>query len=159
MHSVGKGVEPGAQSARLEGGFQRQSKGSDYCQAEPWKHVVPFHDEIPLSARHRHLLRCDGPESTMSERSLTSVKSVARSVGVRPRVERAAVELFAAKGIDGASIAEIAGAAGVSQGALYRHYRSKEELASTLFAAAYRRTGAELDAIRATQTGFADRVA
>src|SRR5215471_10547544 len=84
---------------------------------------------------------------------------MARSVGVRAKVERAAVELFAAKGIDGASIAEIAAAAGVSQGALYRHYRSKEELASTLFATAYRRTGAELDAIRSSRSGFAAQVA
>src|SRR5215471_17121231 len=84
---------------------------------------------------------------------------MARSVGVRAKVERAAVELFAAKGIDGASIAEIAAAAGVSQGALYRHFRSKEELASTLFATAYRRTGVELDAIRAAWTCFTDRVA
>jgi AcrR family transcriptional regulator len=84
---------------------------------------------------------------------------MARSVGVRAKVERAAVELFAGRGVDGASIAEIAIAAGVSQGALYRHYRSKEELASTLFATAYQRTGAELDALRAARTCFADRVA
>jgi AcrR family transcriptional regulator len=84
---------------------------------------------------------------------------MARAMGARAKVERAALELFAARGVDGASIAEIASAAGVSQGALYRHYRSKEELASTLFAVAYRRTGAELDAIRAARTCFADRVA
>jgi AcrR family transcriptional regulator len=73
-------------------------------------------------------------------------------------VERAAVDLFAAHGIDGVSIADISGAAGVSQGALYRHYRSKEELAGQLFAEAYRRTGAELAAIRAAEPGFAARI-
>ena len=52
-----------------------------------------------------------------------------RSSGAKERVERAATELFAAKGIDGVSIAEIAALAGVSQGALYRHYASKEDLA------------------------------
>ena len=31
----------------------------------------------------------------------------------------------------------------MSQGALYRHYRSKDALAAELFAAAYLRTGAE----------------
>src|SRR5262245_38295174 len=82
-----------------------------------------------------------------------------RKVGVRARLDKAAVELFAAKGIDGVSIAEIAAAAGVSQGALYRHYRRKEELASSLFAAAYRRTGAELDAIRCSRSGFAAQIA
>jgi len=82
-----------------------------------------------------------------------------RMTGVKAKVDGAAVELFAAKGIDGVSIAEIAGAAGVSQGALYRHYRSKDELASALFSTAYLRTGAELDAIRASRPGFASRVA
>jgi AcrR family transcriptional regulator len=82
-----------------------------------------------------------------------------RSSGAKQRVERAATELFAAKGIDGVSIAEIAAAAGVSQGALYRHYPSKEELAWSLFSTAYLRTGAELDAIRAQQPKFPDRLA
>ena len=71
---------------------------------------------------------------------------MARTIGVKAKVDRAAVQLFAAKGVDGASIAEIAAAAEVSQGALYRHYRSKNELASTLFSTAYLRTSAELDA-------------
>jgi AcrR family transcriptional regulator len=70
--------------------------------------------------------------------------------GVKAKVDRVAVELFAAKGVDGVSIAEIAGAAGVSQGALYRHYRSKDELASAKLSAAYLRC--ELDAIRASRS-------
>src|SRR5947209_8042157 len=81
-----------------------------------------------------------------------------RSTGVKPKVERAALDLFAARGVDGVSIAEIAAAAGVSQGALYRHYASKEELAATLFTTAYLRTGAELDAIRAREPDFATRI-
>jgi AcrR family transcriptional regulator len=72
-----------------------------------------------------------------------------RAVAVKAKVERAAVELFAANGFDGVSIADIAAVAGVSQGALYRHYASKEELAWTLFSTAYLRTGEELDAMRA----------
>jgi AcrR family transcriptional regulator len=81
-----------------------------------------------------------------------------RAAGVRAKVDRAAVELFAARGVDGVSIADIAAAAGVSQGALYRHYRSKDELASRLFSTAFLRTGAELDAIRAGRSGFAARI-
>jgi AcrR family transcriptional regulator len=81
-----------------------------------------------------------------------------RSTGVKDRVERAALELFAGRGVDAVSIADIATAAGVSQGALYRHYRGKEELAARLFAEAYRRTGAELAAIAARTDGFADRI-
>ena len=84
---------------------------------------------------------------------------MARSTGVKDRVERAATELFAARGVDGVSIGEIASLAGVSQGALYRHYPSKEDLAWALFSTAYLRTGVELDEIRAREPGFRDRVA
>jgi AcrR family transcriptional regulator len=73
---------------------------------------------------------------------------MSRSAGVKTKVERAAVDLFAANGFDGVSIADIAAAAGVSQGALYRHYPSKEELAWVLFSTAYLHTGEELDRIR-----------
>jgi AcrR family transcriptional regulator len=82
-----------------------------------------------------------------------------RSAGAKERVERSAIELFAAQGVDGASIAQIAAAAGVSQGALYRHYSSKEDLAWSLFSIAYLRTGAELDAIRALHPSFRARLA
>ena len=79
---------------------------------------------------------------------------MSRAAGVKSRVERAALELFAASGVDGVSIAEIAATAGVSQGALYRHYPSKEDLAWVLFSTAYLRTGEELDQIRASGAGF-----
>jgi AcrR family transcriptional regulator len=81
-----------------------------------------------------------------------------RTSGVKPKVDRAAIDLFAAAGVDGVSIADIAAVAGVSQGALYRHYRSKDELARSLFAMAYRRNGEELEAIRAAQGGLSRRV-
>ena len=77
-----------------------------------------------------------------------------RSAGVKAKVERAAVDLFAANGFDGVSIADIAAMAGVSQGALYRHYPSKEELGWALFSTAYLRTGEELDRIRTGEDEF-----
>lgn len=49
----------------------------------------------------------------------------------RKRVLASAAAVFAQKGYDGASIAEIAGAAGVTGGAIYAHFPSK----ATLFAA------------------------
>ena len=94
----------------------------------------------------------------MSEYSLTRAIFNVRATGVKDRVERAAVELFAARGVDGVSIADIAGTAGVSQGALYRHYRGKDELATQLFADAYLRTGTDLAAIRAAQPRFATQI-
>lgn len=50
-----------------------------------------------------------------------------------PKVMRASIHLFVDKGIDGTTIKDIAKAAGVAEGALYRHFRSKEELAWHLF--------------------------
>jgi AcrR family transcriptional regulator len=82
-----------------------------------------------------------------------------RATGVKNRAERAALELFAGRGVNGVSIAEIAGAAGISQGALYRHYRSKEELAAHLFSAAYRHMGAELSTLGRSARGFEERIA
>lgn len=51
----------------------------------------------------------------------------------RQRIERAALELFAQRGIDSASTRDIAQHAGVAEGTLYRHFRTKEELALSLF--------------------------
>jgi len=42
----------------------------------------------------------------------------------------------------------------LSQGALYRHYASKEELGWALFSSAYLRTGEELDRIRTGEAEF-----
>ncbi|NUR92466.1 MAG: TetR/AcrR family transcriptional regulator [Nonomuraea sp.] len=46
----------------------------------------------------------------------------------RERLLRAAVEVFAARGYDGTRVADIAAAAGVSNGALYTHFGSKADL-------------------------------
>lgn len=48
-------------------------------------------------------------------------------------IERAALELFVEKGVDGTSIRDIALRAGVTEGALYRHHRSKSDLVRALF--------------------------
>jgi AcrR family transcriptional regulator len=63
---------------------------------------------------------------------------------VKPAVDRAALELFVRNGVDGTSIKEIAEAAGVAMGALYRHYASKEELVATLFTGNYLALGRQL---------------
>ncbi|OEU74909.1 MAG: hypothetical protein BA874_11250 [Desulfuromonadales bacterium C00003068] len=48
-------------------------------------------------------------------------------------IEEAAIELFATKGLARTVIRDIAQAAQVTEGALYRHYKSKDELAWSLF--------------------------
>ena len=47
--------------------------------------------------------------------------------------------LFVAQGIEGATTREIASAAGMSEGALYRHFKGKEEIARHLFQAIHER--------------------
>ena len=46
----------------------------------------------------------------------------------KERLLRAAMDVFALKGYEGATIADIAREAGLSTGAIYAHYRSKAEL-------------------------------
>ena len=58
----------------------------------------------------------------------------------RERLLRAAADVFAQRGYDGTRVADIAAAAGVSNGALYAHFGSKAEL----LVAALRRHGKQL---------------
>ena len=57
----------------------------------------------------------------------------------KPKIERAALKLFIHEGVDAATTREIADKAGVSEGALYRHYKGKDELALSLFQATHHR--------------------
>lgn len=56
-----------------------------------------------------------------------------RARNARPKIERAALKLFVTEGVDASTTREIADSAGVSEGALYRHYKGKDELALALF--------------------------
>ena len=60
-------------------------------------------------------------------------------MSAKQKIDEAAVRLFARDGFDAATTKQIALAAGVSEGAIYRHYRSKDELAISLFMGVHRR--------------------
>ena len=62
----------------------------------------------------------------------------------RERLLRAAADVFAERGYDGTRVADIAAAAGVSNGALYAHFGSKAELLTGALRAHGRRTLAEM---------------
>ena len=51
----------------------------------------------------------------------------------RDRIESAAVRLFVEKGVTETTVRDIAQAVGISEGALYRHFVSKEQLVWLLF--------------------------
>jgi len=73
-----------------------------------------------------------------------SVKSVARKTGrpakvtgekgTKEKIFDAAVELFAERGYDRVSVRDIARAVGLTEGAVYKNYSSKEEILESIFA-------------------------
>lgn len=66
--------------------------------------------------------------------AMTDARGVTAAAGTtKARIERAAVGLFAERGVDAVTTRQIAAACGVSEGALYRHYASKAALAEALF--------------------------
>ena len=75
----------------------------------------------------------------MTEAELQPKRRRARNA--RPKIERAALKLFVEEGVNSATTRDIADEAGVSEGALYRHYKGKDELAQSLFMATHNRLG------------------
>lgn len=71
---------------------------------------------------------------------------------------RASVHLFVKKGIDGTTIKDIAKEAKVAEGSLYRHFKSKDELAWYLFSAHLNKFTADLMAKVYTLASAKDRV-
>jgi AcrR family transcriptional regulator len=67
-----------------------------------------------------------------------------RFKNTRDRIERAAIQLFVERGVGETAVRDIARAVGVSEGALYRHFASKEELVWTLFERPYVAFGHQL---------------
>ena len=66
----------------------------------------------------------------------------------RTQLLATALDVFAAKGLDGATVKDLSDAAGVAQGLLYHYFRSKEELLETIFRETWRDV---LDAVRSVE--------
>ena len=90
--------------------------------------------------------------------------SLARTDPVRPahhtreRIEAAALRLFAARGVAGTSMRDIAHEVGVTEGAIYRHFASKDDLARALFLSRYGALARGVEAIRAERADFDGRL-
>ena len=78
-----------------------------------------------------------------------------RGADTRARIEREALRLFAEKGTEGTSVRDIAQAVGVADAALYRHFRSKDEIARHLFALHYGDLARRIEKIAARRAPFA----
>jgi len=70
----------------------------------------------------------------------------------RDRIERAAIELFVEKGVDATSVRDVARAVDISEGALYRHFDSKDALVWEAFERNYVAFAARLETLAATET-------
>ena len=75
----------------------------------------------------------------------------------KERIERTALKLFVDKGVAETSIRAIATKAGVSQGAMYNHYPSKDDLAWELFARNLAVIGAELRRLAQEQPSIEEK--
>jgi len=72
--------------------------------------------------------------------TLTDLRGVTAEAGTaKARIERAALTLFVEKSIEGVSTKSISQCAGVSEGLLYRHFKSKSDLAQVLMKAIHDR--------------------
>jgi len=82
-----------------------------------------------------------------------------RFTDTRQRIEHAATQLFVARGITETSVRDITRAVGISEGALYRHFESKEDLVWQTFEQGYMSFAHELESLAARETTARQKVA
>jgi len=73
-------------------------------------------------------------------------------------IARTALKLFVAKGITETTVRDIAQAAGLAEGTLYRHFESKEALAWELFHTSYTAFALELDRLQQKYDHLQDKL-
>nr|WP_271209855.1 ScbR family autoregulator-binding transcription factor [Rhodococcus wratislaviensis] len=81
-----------------------------------------------------------------------------RAVATRAQIVRGAAEMFDKSGFEGASLSEIIGASGMTKGALYFHFSSKEELARHIIAEQHRISIAAVEAIAAQDASALEQI-
>jgi AcrR family transcriptional regulator len=74
--------------------------------------------------------------------------------GTRARIQQAALRLFVERGVAETGIRDIAQAAGVSEGAMYRHFAGKEALVWHLFSEGFAEFARQLEARAAVASGL-----
>jgi AcrR family transcriptional regulator len=82
-----------------------------------------------------------------------------RFTNTRERIEQAAIRLFVANGVTETSVRDIARAVDISEGALYRHFVSKDELVWALFERHYVAFARQLQALADGEGSAREKVA
>lgn len=77
----------------------------------------------------------------------------------RRSIQQAALRLFVERGVAETTVRDLARAAGIAEGTLYRHYASMDALVGDLFTTNYAAFAHRLEAIRRGHAGFAARLA
>src|SRR5882672_2642626 len=85
-------------------------------------------------------------------------KRADRTADTRERIERAALKHFVEQGIAETSIRDIADEARISLGAMYNHFKSKEELAWQLFVNGWNEFGEQLTRCESAQPDFKSKM-
>ena len=76
----------------------------------------------------------------------------------KARISRAALGLFVEKGVAETTVRDIAAAANVAEGTLYRHFTGKDELAWELFATNFAEFADELDRLQSEQDSLVGKL-
>ncbi len=84
---------------------------------------------------------------------------MARGSQTKERIETEALRLFVERGVAETSIRDIAQAVGIADGALYRHFPSKDALVGHLFVSNYTRFAEELERLQKAATGCRAKLA
>ena len=89
------------------------------------------------------------------DRDLKNGRGVTALSGTtKARVERAALALFCERGVDGVSVKEIAAAANISDGGMYRYFPAKHNLAQSLMLEIHTRLTDMVRAIESEDASF-----
>lgn len=107
----------------------------------------------PMQRTHHDVAKKGQAGAACAERGVSATDGTTKA-----RIERAALTLFVERGVDGVAIREIAARVGITDAAIYRHFKSKSELAESLMLAIHERLTELVCHIGAQDAPFRDKV-
>jgi AcrR family transcriptional regulator len=82
-----------------------------------------------------------------------------KTTSTKEKIDEKAMSLFINKGIEGTSIRDIVFGVGLTEGAFYRHYKSKDELVINLFLEPYLNLADKITHILSNEDDFSKKIA